>query len=102
MPLTAQERQQYGSVGGLESWARTEDRAERTAPGRAAFLARFDEYPDPEAARRAYFKRLALKSAQSRRRNSSRRDNAIPTDKRDGVVKTETDYVDPTHDALPN
>lgn len=71
MPLTAQERQQYGQIGGLESWSRTEDRTGRTAPARSAFLARFDEYADPEAARRAYFKRLALKSAASRRRRAS-------------------------------
>jgi hypothetical protein len=60
-----------GRIGALESWARTEDRAARTANGRAAFLARFDEYPDPEAARRAYFARLALKSAAARRKKAA-------------------------------
>ena len=68
MPSTSPQSEQarYGQIGGLESWARTEDRTARTAPGRSAFLARFDEYPDPELARKAYFKRLALKSAKAR------------------------------------
>jgi hypothetical protein len=61
------DRQRWGSIGGDESWARTEDRTARTAPGRAAFLARFDEYPDPEAAKRAYFKRLSIASVKARR-----------------------------------
>jgi hypothetical protein len=30
-------------------------------------MARFDDYPDPEAARKAYFARLALASAKARR-----------------------------------
>lgn len=59
-----------GRIGALESWARTEDRSARTAPARAAFNARFADYPDPEAARKAYFARLALKSAQARRRRA--------------------------------
>ena len=54
-----------------------------TAPGTAAFLGRFEHEVDPEGtlaphersrraewARRAYFSRLALKSAQARRRRS--------------------------------
>jgi hypothetical protein len=58
---------QWGSIGALESWARTEDRTN----GRAAFLAQFDTYPDPAAARKAYFKRLALRSAEARRRKKA-------------------------------
>jgi hypothetical protein len=65
------ERQLLGRYGGLKSWANTADRSARTARGRAAFLARFDEYPDPEAARKAYFARLAPKSAQARRRRKA-------------------------------
>lgn len=60
----------WGQIGALESWARTEDRTARTAPGRAAFLARFEKYPDPEAARRAYFKRLAMRSVEARKKAS--------------------------------
>jgi len=61
----------WGEIGAIESWARTPDRSARTAPGRAAFLARFDDYPDPEAARKAYFRRLAMKSAQARRKKAA-------------------------------
>lgn len=57
------------------------DSSAHTEPGRKAFLARFEREVDPEGklpeaerarraeqARRAYFTRLALKSAQARRR----------------------------------
>lgn len=71
------EHVQWGRIGALESWARTTDRAARTSNGRAAFMARFDEYPDPEAARKAYYQRLALKSAQSRRRKKVEREARI-------------------------
>ncbi|KRE38500.1 hypothetical protein ASG73_06100 [Janibacter sp. Soil728] len=55
------------------SWANTEDRSARTAPARRALDAKFLEQAggDPQRAkslRSAHFKRLALKSAQSRRR----------------------------------
>ena len=58
------------------SWANTKDRSARTAPARAALEQRFlDEAGgDPVRAahlRKAYFQRLALKSAQSRRRASA-------------------------------
>jgi hypothetical protein len=52
-----------GQIGAHESWARTTDRTARTAPARAAFEARFPN----ENARKAYFLRLALKSAKARR-----------------------------------
>ena len=55
------------------SWANTTDRTARTANGRRAFEDKFltEANGDPkraESLRRAYFARLALKSAQSRRR----------------------------------
>lgn len=66
------------------SWARTEDRAARTQRGREAFDARFEREVDPDGvlepaerarraahARKAYFLRLALKSAKARRRGKS-------------------------------
>ena len=78
------QRQQIGRAGGLESWARTVDRAARTANGRKAapsdlewHLARLDaeRFADAteaqklqaaEAAKKAYYARLAMKSARSR------------------------------------
>lgn len=55
------------------SWANTSDRTKRTAPGRAALDRKFLDQAggDPvraEHLRKAHFKRLALKSAQARRR----------------------------------
>lgn len=63
-----------------ESWARTPDRSARTAKARAALMAKFESEVDPdgslspaerarraENARKAYYTRLALKSAKARR-----------------------------------
>jgi hypothetical protein len=63
------------------SWANTDDRAARTRRGREAFEARFERQVDPDVtldpaarrrradhARKAYFLRLSLKSAQARRK----------------------------------
>lgn len=73
-----------GRIGAYTSWANTPDRSARTAPGRAAFDRRFEDEVDPDrlldpatraqradAARKAYFARLALKSAQARRTRST-------------------------------
>lgn len=74
-------RAAWASVGAHESWARTADRSARTAKARASFDARFEAQVDPDGvltpaerakraahARKAYFARLALKSAESRRK----------------------------------
>ena len=66
-------RSQIGRIGAHQSWANTVDRSARTAPARAALDAKFlDEAGgDPERAahlRKAHFARLALKSAQARRK----------------------------------
>jgi hypothetical protein len=69
----------------LYGWGMTEDRTARTAPGRAAFEQKFldqtksPECPDgdpvrAESLRKAFFARLALKSAVSRRRNREARE----------------------------
>jgi hypothetical protein len=68
VPTENDNRVLLGRIGAFESWARTKDRSARTAPGRAKFLARFEHYADPEAARKAYFRRLALRSAEARRK----------------------------------
>jgi hypothetical protein len=78
------ERQLIGQIAAHESWAKTADRPARTAAARKAALDRFEHEVDPsgelapaerakraEHARKAYFKRLALKSAQARRRRAS-------------------------------
>lgn len=71
-----------GRIGGLAT-AASHDSREITAAARRAFLAKFEHEVDPnhqlsanerqrraEAARKAHFARLALKSAQARRRIS--------------------------------
>jgi len=63
------------------SWAKTPDRSARTAPARMAMLEKFEKQVDPdgllapvERARRAenlkkaHYQRMALKSAQARRK----------------------------------
>lgn len=67
------ERRLHATIGAHVSWANTADRTARTAPARAALDQKFlDEAGgDPvraEHLRKAHFARLALKSAQSRRR----------------------------------
>jgi hypothetical protein len=77
-------------AGSFESWARTADRSARTAPGRAAFLDRFEREVDPDGVlapeerarraeylRKAYFTRLALKSAKSRARRARSHDEDV-------------------------
>jgi hypothetical protein len=79
--LTPTERKLRAQIAAEESWAQTEDRSARTANARKAMLDKFETQVDPdgkltpaerakraEHARKAHFKRLALKSAQARRR----------------------------------
>lgn len=81
MSLSPGERSLRAQIGAHTSWAKTHDRAARTAPARQAMLDRFEREVDPdgtltpverarraENARKAYFAQLALKSAQARRR----------------------------------
>lgn len=76
--IPAAERRLTASIAAHESWAATPDRAARTAPARRALEQRFlDEAGgDPVRAdhlRKAHFQRLALKSAQVRRRKAAQR-----------------------------
>jgi hypothetical protein len=74
-----------GRIGAYTRWARTEDRVAATEPARRAFATRFEIEVDPdsvlpvaerhrraEAARKAYFARLGLKSAQARAKKRRR------------------------------
>lgn len=70
---TKSERCLIGAVAAHERWARVTDRTAATAPARAALDKKFLDQAggDPVRAghlRAAYYKRLALKSAQSRRK----------------------------------
>jgi len=53
-------------LAAFSRWALVEDRPAATAPAREAFLGKFDTYPDPGSARKAYFTRLSLQSAMAR------------------------------------
>lgn len=77
--LTPGERSLRARLASYESWKVTGDPAARTAPARSAFLSRFDREVDPEgtlpdaerhrradAARKAYFTRLAYASSRAR------------------------------------
>lgn len=81
---TSAEHSLASKFGAHMSWANTEDRAARTAPARRALDAKFERLADPdgvltpperakraESLRKAHYARLALKSAQARRRRVS-------------------------------
>jgi hypothetical protein len=72
-------RRLRSSIAANERWSRVADRSAATAPGRAAFMARFERQVDPDNklspderakraqnAMKAYFSSLALKSAKAR------------------------------------
>jgi len=78
------DRSTISTIAALDSWARTDDRAARTAPARAAALRKYEDQVDPdrtldpaerarraEYARRAHMLRLARLSAQARRRGDA-------------------------------
>lgn len=81
MSVPDSERSLRASLAAEMSWFNTVDRSARTAPARAAhdakFLAAADGDPVRAAhLRKAYFKRLALKSAQARRKGGGGADAA--------------------------
>lgn len=89
MTMPANERALRARLGGLTRWSKTSDRSAATQPGRTAFNARFEREVDPDgvlspeerairadAARRAYYTRLALQSASSRRKACEARKRA--------------------------
>ena len=85
MPVTdPAERFMTATIAANTRWAHEPDRTAATSPARAAFNKRFEDEVDPdrtmtptergrraESARKAYFMRLALKSARSRRRSTA-------------------------------
>lgn len=79
--FTPSDRGTIASIAANTRWSMVQDRSAATAPAREKFLDRFERQVDPggvlpagerakraENAKKAYFQRLALKSAQSRRR----------------------------------
>ena len=71
--MTETERRLHATIAAHESWANTPDRTARTAPARAALDQKFLDQAGGDAVRaahlrKAHFARLALKSAQARRK----------------------------------
>lgn len=67
------ERRLAASIAAHESWAATSDRTARTAPARAALDQKFLDAADGDPVRaahlrKAWYARLALKSAKARRK----------------------------------
>ena len=84
--LTPAERKLRAQLAAHTSWANTADRTKRTEAGRKAMLSKFEQQVDPdgtldpverarraESARKAHFTRLALLSAQARRKGAASR-----------------------------
>ena len=72
MPLTPAERKIRAQIAANDSWAQTDDRPARTAKARKAlddkFLTEADGDPKrAESLRKAYYARMAFKSAKARR-----------------------------------
>lgn len=80
MASTSSERRLAAQVSAYSSWAQTENRTARTQPARDALLRKFEQQVDPDgtlspverdkrvqAARKAYYASLALRSARARR-----------------------------------
>jgi hypothetical protein len=98
--MTNPDRALIARIAAHERWARTADRSAATAACRKVFLDRFEAEVDPdgkldptvrarlaENKRRAYFQRLALRSAQARRK---------ATDAGQDAAKVEAEIVDLT------
>lgn len=90
---TPENRVLIAQIAANSRWARESDPTAATAPARRAFADRFDREVDPdgtlppaerarraEHAKKAYFLRLALKSAQSRRKAATYTEQADAAD----------------------
>jgi hypothetical protein len=77
---TVSERSQIAKIAAHAKWAKTDDRPAATQAARDGMLRKFEDEVDPdrrllpeerakraESARRAFYQRIALKSAQARR-----------------------------------
>lgn len=111
MPLTPAERSLRGKIAVETSWANTKDRRARTANARRALDEKFlreagGDHTRAAHLRKAHFARLALKSAQARRRKavvaerlteSNQVVNSLPPDPAEAI----TDSDPPTPESQP-
>lgn len=81
---TPEDRSAQASIAANTRWAHTPDRLGATAPARRGLIAKFEREVDPENkldpavrarlvenARKAYYRRLARKSAAARRKKAA-------------------------------
>lgn len=103
------ERTLVAQVAAHSKWAKTADRAAATAPARQAYLERFERQVDPdgrldpetraqlaESAKKAYFARLALKSAKARRLRRDANKMRRQADQIEGELRAELTTAGPT------
>ncbi len=81
MSANPQERALVARIAAHQSWAQTADRSARTAPAREGLERKFLDQAGGDVLRaghlrKAHFARLALKSAQSRRKAREARETA--------------------------
>ena len=65
--LTPEQRRMQAQVAALTRWANTADRSAATRAARDALAAKFDDSPNPDAARAAHYARMALASSRARK-----------------------------------
>lgn len=83
MPRSKSELSLLGQIAAHESWARTENRSARTAKARQALEDKFLTEAGGDLAvaaslRKAHYARMALKSAEARRRRAGMDSTAPP------------------------
>lgn len=88
--FSAREQRSLQALAAYESWAKTPDRRERTAPAHRALMERFETQVDPQrvlpakqraamadAAMRAHFSRMSLRAKVNRSKAKAAREQAV-------------------------
>lgn len=65
--LTPEQRSMQARLAAQVRWSQVTDRTAATRAAREALAAKFEDAPDPEAARAAHFTRMSLASSRARR-----------------------------------
>lgn len=65
--LTPEQRRMQARLAALARWSNTTDRAAATRPARDALAAKWEQAPDPVAAKRLHMTRMSLASSRARK-----------------------------------
>lgn len=65
--MTPAQRSMQARMAALTRWSNTTDRTGATSAAREALAAKWDSSPDPAAARKAHYTRMALASSRARK-----------------------------------